>query len=160
MNAQNDNSNQQLQRKQCHGNRRDQRFRKQRRALGMKPENIEKKLARRKQIEKLKNSTKNNDKHTTDSVTNLTKRNPEISLQQLNTNHILAKSTSSISMAQPLTKKTKKEMNKTILHSFIVIINDKTTNMNYRLVILFIHYQYVYILSSFSFVFCEDDHSF
>ena len=51
MNAQNDNSNQQLQRKQCHGNRKDQRFRKKYRAQGMKSENIEKKLARGKQIE-------------------------------------------------------------------------------------------------------------
>ena len=121
------------QRKKCHGNRKDQRFRKKYRAQGMKPENIEKKLARRKQIEKIKTSTKNND-----SATNLNKRQREISIQELNTNHRLEKSTSSISMAKPLTKK---EMNKTILHSFIVIINNKTMNMNYRLVILFIHYQ-------------------
>ena len=90
MNAQNnDRSNQQAQRKKCHGNRKDQRFRKKYRAQGMKPENIEKKLARRKQIEKIKTSTKNNDKHTTDSATNLNKRQREISIQELNTNHTL-----------------------------------------------------------------------
>ena len=111
------------QRKKCHGNRKDQRFRKKYRAQGMKPENIEKKLARRKQIEKIKTSTKNND-----SATNLNKRQREISIQELNTNHRLEKSTNSISMTQPLTKKEMiwtmiiMPINVLIIHSTILIL--------------------------------------
>jgi hypothetical protein len=66
----NQQQQQQQQKKKCHGNRRDQRFRKKRRARGIKPEKIEKQLARQKQIWNKNDSTKNNDVNNTTTTTN------------------------------------------------------------------------------------------
>jgi hypothetical protein len=60
--------NQQPEEKKCHGNRKDQHFRKKCRARGMKPKQIEKKLARRKQIQNKKNSSKTDAKHSNDTT--------------------------------------------------------------------------------------------
>ncbi|CAF3586434.1 unnamed protein product, partial [Adineta steineri] len=134
-------SNQQPQRKKCHGNRQDQRFRRKCRAQGMNATLIEKKLARRKQIQNKKTSTKNNVTNTSNNtvnvpvstMTNLSKRKRDLSLQALNTtNQIIGKSTSSISLAQPLMKKTKKENNKIIIDSSIIVIDNNIMNTNYR----------------------------
>jgi hypothetical protein len=145
--------NQQRQPKKCHGNRKDQRFRKKCRARGMKQAKIDKQLARRKQIQNKKNSTKTNAKNKDDNtmrvpistnipnqltttMTSLNKRKRHISLQALNTNQMIGTSTSSISLAQPLLKKTKNENNKIILDSSIIVIDNNIMNMNYRLVII------------------------
>ncbi|CAF4384041.1 unnamed protein product, partial [Adineta steineri] len=134
-------SNQQPQRKKCHGNRQDQRFRRKCRAQGMNATLIEKKLARRKQIQNKKTSTKNNVTNTSNNtvnvpvstMTNLSKHKRDLSLQALNTtNQIIGKSTSSISLAQPLMKKTKKENNKIIIDSSIIVIDNNIMNTNYR----------------------------
>lgn len=116
MDTNNINSEQQRQqlRNKCHGNRRDQRFRKKRRARGIKPEKIEKQLVRQRQIWNKNNSTKdknvNNTSHATTSVPlsthllnqtttttttttngNFNKRKRDSSLYELSTNQAIDK---------------------------------------------------------------------
>ncbi|CAF3028976.1 unnamed protein product, partial [Rotaria sp. Silwood2] len=145
--------NQPLQKKKCHGNRKDQRFRKKCRVRGINPEKIEQKLARRKQIKQKKNSAKRNVKETNKSAVTvpnsanirnqpttttmttrrgINKRKRDTSLQELNTNQALTKSSPSITTTKPLAKKTKKHHRKTIINSCILIINGDSVNRNYR----------------------------
>ena len=89
----NDNMNQQQTRKKkCHGNRRDQRFRKKCRTRQMKPETIEKLLRRRKQIQNTETySNKDNQANTTDPIlmTNVMKRKRTSSTKETNINRSL-----------------------------------------------------------------------
>ncbi|CAF4148154.1 unnamed protein product, partial [Rotaria sordida] len=129
-----------VQRKKCHGNRRDQRFRKKCRAKGMKPKIIEKLLMKRKQAENQNhNNTKytnmqkiQSNKQTTDinnsskpTTINPNKRKRDVSLQELKLNSTLAQSTNQLSTSQPLSKKIK-EKNKTTANSSMQ--NDNNTN--------------------------------
>jgi len=146
--------NQRPEGKKCHGNRRDQRFRKKWRARKLKPAKIEKKLIRRKQIQNKKSSTTNNvnnandntmeisastnisNRPTTMTTINFNKRKRDISLQELNVNQTIGNSNSSICLAPPTLKRTKKKNHKIIVDSSNIIINNNTMNMNYRFVIL------------------------
>ena len=128
---------QQQPRKRCHGNRKDQRFRKKCRARGMKPKKIEKLLNKRKKNNKKNNRISDyirrmmNDKRTikvpnktsnqtseqlkqkvTMVTKNLNKRKRDVSLQELKTISTIPKSTSSISILQPLSKKPKNQKRK------------------------------------------------
>ena len=115
-----------LQRKKCHGNRRDQRFRRKCRAQKMKPSQIAKRIAKKKRFHR--ESPKNNSQgqttsanrestareksHSqpvvTTSVTHLHKRKREASSQQVpKSNPGIPKTTSSISILQPPSKKQK-----------------------------------------------------
>ncbi|CAF2788571.1 unnamed protein product [Rotaria sp. Silwood2] len=126
-------------RKKCHGNRKDQRFRKKCRARGMKLDQIEKLLQRHKRIQNeimhhdnktMRNTTdehvapttklKNTFNRTNDpsvqknSTTNPNKRKRDISLQYLSSNPTIPKSSSSISIVQPSLKKMKNKKKITI----------------------------------------------
>ncbi|CAF5085130.1 unnamed protein product [Rotaria sp. Silwood1] len=129
-----------VQRKKCHGNRRDQRFRRKCRAKGMKPKVIEKLLMKRKQAENENHNNTNHknmqttesNKHTTDinnhsklTTINRNKRKRDVSLQELKLNSTLLRSTSQLSTSQPLSKKIK-EKNKTTANSSIE--NDHNTD--------------------------------
>ena len=147
--------------KKCHGNRKDQRFRKKCRASGMKPEAIEKLLNQLKQTGKESNRrneyitkmiNENTDattitskkaldqpshhlKRTTTITTtnpNLYKRKRDVSLQELKTSSTIPKSTSSISIVEPLSKKMKNKR-RTIMKP-ILKENKKNINKNYRFV--------------------------
>ena len=154
----------QLKKKMCHGNRRDQRFRRKCRARGMKPEEIAKLLNKHKQIEKKKNrrihhitsvTSKNTETTTTVSNkvpiprsdsskqvstmnSNLNKRKRDASLYELKSKSVIPKSTSSISIVQSLSKKMKKKQ-KTTMNPIITEYNS-SINKNYRLVLYFIFY--------------------
>ncbi|CAF1578519.1 unnamed protein product [Rotaria sordida] len=144
-------ANQGQRKKKCHGNRRDQRFRKKRRARGVQREKIEKLLQTQKKIlNKKKNSTTNKIKMTTtddhtvsirttiDSTvkknrsiqprlkSNINKRKRDISLQQLNLT--IPKSTSSISILQSSRKKIKNKKQLTTSSPSIYINNNNNTN--------------------------------
>jgi hypothetical protein len=118
----------QIKKKKCRGNLKDQRFRRKCRAKGMKSRKIEKLLCRRKILhEKKKNPTDNAVVHITtsnnepnhenissteiNSTMNLTKRKRDISVQDIKSNTRIPKSTSSISVAQPILKKMKRRIN-------------------------------------------------
>ncbi|CAF1435944.1 unnamed protein product, partial [Adineta steineri] len=88
----NDDNNQQSKIK-CHGNRRDQRFRRKCRKSGMEPT----------EIKKLLESNKSKQSTTTATI-DLNKRKRNISLQELRANSTVPKSTSSISILQPSSK--------------------------------------------------------
>ena len=130
--------------KKFHGNRKDQRFRRKWRARGMEPAKIEKLLRKRKKIKKrtlgyIRSFANDFEETTTVSkeissprmelskqplrattttitttTTNLNKRKRDISLQKLKSHLTIPKSTSSISIKQPLSKKVKKPKKKTI----------------------------------------------
>jgi hypothetical protein len=136
----------QQQTKKCHGNRRDQRFRRKCRARAMQPANIAQLLNERKQV----NNKNNQRKTTTTTVSNqlsvssdlskpmtmtmttsLNKRKRAISLQELKSNSTLPQSTSSISIVQPLIKKMKKKR-KTIMTMPLIKENNNRINKNYR----------------------------
>ncbi|CAF1182798.1 unnamed protein product, partial [Rotaria sordida] len=116
MNPNNTNSNNDQQfpthvrRKKCHGNRRNQRFRKKCRAKGMKPKIIEKLLMKRNQAE---NRNHNNRKHTNIQKTQSNKQTTDINNHSKPTtiNPIKRKrdlslqETSQLSTSQPLSKK-------------------------------------------------------
>lgn len=134
--------------KKCHGNRSDQRFRRKWRERGMDQGAIEELLKRRKE---------NTDKHNrrddyisgvTDDVigqgsdrlqqrttvnSHLSKRKRDASLQELQSHATIPKSTSSLSMSQPVAKKMK-EGSKAVLPRIEEMTN--TTNKNYRSVCL------------------------
>lgn len=151
-------SNQGQKKKKCHGNRRDQRFRKKCRKRGMDKEKTKRLLETKKKIHIKKNnqtvnitsSTSNNnnilpmrtknetirkDNQPLISRRNLKKRKRDISLQQLNLALTMPKSISSISILQPLQKKTnnKKEMK---LSSPSVKVNDRIINTKYLSLLL------------------------
>ena len=110
--------------RKCHGNRRDQRFRKKCRARGMKSVKIEQLLNKHKQVEKKNNRStdyvqhvtddnsktatvqvsnedfvtgNNPSKSTTTTGTNFSKRKRDVSLQGLKSKSVISKSVSSIS---------------------------------------------------------------
>ncbi|CAF1678614.1 unnamed protein product, partial [Rotaria magnacalcarata] len=136
----------QIKKKKCHGNRKDQRFRRKCRAKGMKSRKIERLLHRRKILhEKKKNPTDNAVAHTTksnnesnhrnvsstkiNSTRNLTKRKRDISLQDIKLNTGIPKSTSSISITQPKLKKLKK---RTHLNIPLTTIMNNAAYQRYR----------------------------
>ncbi|CAF3468824.1 unnamed protein product [Rotaria socialis] len=112
------NLNQQAPRKKCHGNRRDQRFRRKCRAEKMKPAKIKKIIKKRNRFQKKNkkpttyiessksknelSSSRQNYQSQPIITTNLSKRKQDISSQQLSSTIDLAipKTTSSISIAQ------------------------------------------------------------
>ncbi|CAF4570229.1 unnamed protein product, partial [Rotaria socialis] len=112
------NLNQQAPRKKCHGNRRDQRFRRKCRAEKMKPAKIKKLIKKRNRFQKKNkkpttyiessksknelSSSRQNYQSQPIITTNLSKRKQDISSQQLSSTIDLAipKTTSSISIAQ------------------------------------------------------------
>ncbi|CAF4961173.1 unnamed protein product, partial [Rotaria socialis] len=117
----------QRKKKKCHGNRKDQRFRRKCRAKGMKSRKIEKLLLRRKIIHDkkknpidnpMKNPINSNNKPDHENVSsteinstrNLTKRKRDISVQDIKSNTRIPKSTSSISVLQPKLKKMKRRI--------------------------------------------------
>ena len=117
-----------IKKKKCHGNRKDQRFRRKCRAKGMKSRKIEKLLRRRKILHEKKNNptdnavapitTSNNEPNhenvsstEIDPMRNLTKRKRDISVQDIKSNTRIPKSTSSISVTQPKLKKMKRRIN-------------------------------------------------
>ncbi|CAF5138119.1 unnamed protein product, partial [Rotaria sp. Silwood1] len=109
-----------VRRKKCHGNRRNQRFRRKCRAKGMKPKTIEKLLMKRNKADNRNhNNTKRtnmqtteSNKHTTDinnhskpTSINPNKRKRDVSSQELKLNSTLVRSTSQSSTRQPSSKK-------------------------------------------------------
>ena len=163
------NQEQQQKMRKCHGNRKDQCFRRKWRARGMEPAKIEKLLRKRKKNQKRKldyiRSFENDFEETTTvskevsssrmelskqplrttatitTTTNLNKRKRDRSLQELKSHLTISKSTSSISIQQPLSKKVKKPKKKTIKISKI-IENNNTVNKNYRFVSFISFYSY------------------
>ncbi|CAF2172172.1 unnamed protein product, partial [Rotaria magnacalcarata] len=136
--------NQQAPRKKCHGNRRDQPFRRKCRAEKMKPAKIKKLIKKRNRFQK------NNEKPTTNIESsksknelrssrqnyqepiitrNLSKRKRDISSQQLSSTIDLAipKTTSSISIAQSSSKKMK-NISEIMDNNSIINRNNNDTN--------------------------------
>ncbi|CAF5187922.1 unnamed protein product [Rotaria magnacalcarata] len=142
----------QRKKKKCHGNLKDQRFRRKCRAKGMKSRNIEKLLLRRKLIHHkqknpadntMKNTIKFNNKSGHENVSsteinlmrNLTKRKRDISAQDIKSNTGISKSKSSISVAQPKLKKLKRRTNLNI--PMTTTISNNTAYKYYRSVSLY-----------------------
>ena len=137
--------------RKCHGNRKDQRFRRKCRALGMKSNKIDKLLKKRKQANRQSNQAKVHGKNKAQTKTGVTivntssepmvivtapnphkrKRND---LSQPTTKSILTipKSTSSISIAQPTLKKTKKKDKHPTHNMPLVKLNGDHINKAYR----------------------------
>ena len=149
------------QRKQCHGNRKDQRFRNKCRARGMKSAKIKKLLEKRKQVNHGQNRINAHARDTRGAETNTIAPNTDLTVEtivqsvptastvpanthkrkrdessqsQTGSNPPIPKSISSISMAQPTSKKTKPPM----IRMPLVTMNDGRINKNYRLVFLLI----------------------
>ncbi|CAF1164425.1 unnamed protein product, partial [Adineta ricciae] len=148
----------QQQKKRSHGNRRDQRFRRKCRQRGMRSAKIEKVLQKLKHVKKNKKkksrvenymeemvqydrdssiivpSTILKQSTTTTTVTDLNKRKRNMSYQGLNSYSTMPKSASSISILQPLTKKTKQHMTTTVVPIIVENNNNnnKTMNQIYR----------------------------
>jgi hypothetical protein len=154
----------QQQTKKCHGNRRDQRFRRKCRARGMKPAKIAKLLNKNKQINQKNNrindyirhlanenrktttvSNKVSDQSSDDllkqqmatTTTNLNKRKRDILLHELKSNSTMPKSISSISIMQPLPKKIKK---KPMTNPIVQEEDNNSINKNYRFVCFYIFF--------------------
>ncbi|CAF4172536.1 unnamed protein product [Rotaria sordida] len=143
------NQQPQPQQKKCHGNRRNQRFRRKCRAHKMKPSKMEKLIKKRNRIHKKnqKNNSirratntnieltirKNNQPQPITTTTDLNKRKRDISLQELSkTNITISETTSSVSIVQPSSKKMK-NLSKTITNPIINANNsDMNRNTNYR----------------------------
>ncbi|CAF1382181.1 unnamed protein product, partial [Rotaria magnacalcarata] len=132
----------QRKKKKCCGNRKDQRFRRKRRAEGMKSRKIEKILHRRKIIHHKKKNPTENPMNTNiqqdcenvsstevNSMRNLTKRKRDISVQDIKSNIRIPKSTSSISVAQPKLKKMKTRTHLNIPSTTII---NNTAYKHYR----------------------------
>jgi hypothetical protein len=149
-------SNQELPqpRKKCHGNRRNQRFRRKCRTEKMKPAKIETLIKKRNYIYnkykipktniesiKLKSDLAPAGKNyqsqpILETTTCFTKRKRDISSQQLSStlaNQTIAKSTSSISILQPSSKKMK-NISETMNNNTIINENNNDINkhLNYR----------------------------
>lgn len=155
----------QSKKKKCHGNRRDQRFRRKCRARGMKSTKIEKLLDQKKRTN-IKNNRKQgyirhvtNEHHKATTTvannisvpprsdpykqittmnTNLNKRKRDASLQELKSSLTIPKSTSSISIVQPLSKKMNCQRTTTTTTMIPVIQENNDINKNYRLVLCFV----------------------
>jgi len=140
--------------RKCHGDRRDQRFRKKCRTQGMKSATITKLLKKRNQAKT--NHNNNNNHHQThnnlaitisnkvltqisgqlnEMTPNLNKRKRNVSLQELKTNQIMTKSASLISISQPSSKKAKEK--KKIMATSLIKENSNSINKNYRFVSIF-----------------------
>ena len=149
----------QQQRKKCHGNRKDQRFRKKCRVRGMKSGKIKKLLEKRKKISRRPNRINGHVRSgggaetdtvapsnaltmetnapsmamTTTTTSNTHKRKrDDLSQSQTTTNPMIQKSISSISIAQPALKKTKA----VVIRMPLVTMNDGQINKSYRFVFL------------------------
>ncbi|CAF1929236.1 unnamed protein product, partial [Rotaria magnacalcarata] len=155
-------------RKKCHGNRRNQRFRRKCRAEKMKPAEIEKLIKKRNRVYE-KNKKKKSNKESTNLKSDLTtsgqnyqsqpilktaaclnKRKRDISSQQLSStiaNQKIPKTTSSISIAQSSTKKMK-NISETM--DIDPIINRHNNDMNEHT-----NYRQPMYLTRSSFVLCE-----
>ncbi|CAF1070165.1 unnamed protein product, partial [Rotaria magnacalcarata] len=145
------NLNQQPPRKKCHGNRRDQRFRRKCRAEKMKPAKIKKLIEKRNRFQKKNKepttniestklnkellASKQNYQSQPIITTNLTKRKRDISSQQLSSaiNLTIPKTTSSISIAQSSSKKMK-NISEIMDNNSIINRNNNDINkhINYR----------------------------
>ncbi len=157
-NVQLPNQQSQQQRKKCHGNRRDQRFRRKCLAEKMDPAKIEKLIKKRNGINK-KNQRNNhhgtnrinNNMQQQTTITNFNKRKRDISLQQLSkeataANQTITKSLSQLSiepqssLASPSSKKMKNittatTTTQTIMNPITEFDNTNTNiNINYRYV--------------------------
>ncbi|CAF1431400.1 unnamed protein product [Adineta steineri] len=156
----NDDNNQQLKIK-CHGNRRDQRFRRKCRKRGMRPAKIEKLLDKfkypnektrrieqrmrdlayynkqltapvfRTSLDQVSNQSRQSTATTT-VTTHLNKRKRNISLQELKANSVVPKSTSSISIRQPSSKKAKQQIETTTTMPMIQENKNNILNYVYR----------------------------
>lgn len=100
------------QRKRCHGNRKDQRFRRRCRARSMKEKKIKKLLMKRKKIRHQRHSNTDNMTEQTRAAT----ANPSMSITDRpkrkrddRSNTTISKSISSISITPPAPKKMKKK---------------------------------------------------
>ncbi|CAF3087475.1 unnamed protein product, partial [Rotaria socialis] len=136
-----------IKKKKCHGNLKDQRFRRKCRAKSMKSRKIEKLLFQRKLIHHkkknpadnaMKNTMKFNNKPGHENVTsteinlmrNLTKRKRDVSVQDIKSNTEISKSTSSISVVQTKLKKMKRRINLNIATT--MTIKNNTAYKYYR----------------------------
>ncbi|CAF4887223.1 unnamed protein product, partial [Rotaria socialis] len=137
--------------KKCHGNRRDQRFRRKCRAEKMKPAKIKKLIEKRNRFQKKNEkpttniestklnkellSSKQNYQSQPIITTNLTKRKRDISSQQLSSaiDLTIPKTTSSISIAQSSSKKMK-NISEIMDNNSIINRNNNDINkhINYR----------------------------
>jgi hypothetical protein len=145
------------QRAKCHGNRKDQRFRQKCRARGMKSGKITKLLEKIKQGNHRQNQINGNIQNmrgdvtetiapshtltmetnaqsmptaiTTISNTHKRKRD-DVSQSQTRTEPMIPRSLSSVSIAQPASKKTKPSM----IRMSLMTTNDDRINKNYQLV--------------------------
>jgi len=159
-NVQLPNQQSQQQRKKCHGNRRDQRFRRKCRDQKMQPAKIEKLINKRNRINK-KNQRNNhhgtnrinNNMQQQTTITNFNKRKRDLSLQQLSkeattANQTIAKSLSQLSiepqssLASPSSKKMKNITTTTTQTIMNPIIESDNTNTNIN-----INYRYVFEIS-------------
>lgn len=134
--------------KKCHGNRKDQRFRKKWRARGMNTRKIEKLLNKRKRLNHtniVTPATKDQGQTTATTTTVLTmprndlKRKHDRSLQAITSHSTTSKSISSISMRQSATKKMKKKRKDPI----------RTSTPSENINLMNIHYRFA-MTSSFS----------
>jgi hypothetical protein len=158
---------QEQERKKCHGNRKDQRFRRKCRARGIKPAIIKKLLNKRKHNKKkqkknnkgnrainnthnqMATSTASNNvstiqlnvqsQHTTTTRIDTNKRKRDyLSQQEQNIHQTIPKSTSLVSFEPPLSKKMKEKQATIIIPS--IQVDNKRINTNYRFVcFLYIH---------------------
>ena len=149
----------QPQRKKCHGNRKDQRFRKKCRARGIKSEKIRKLLEKRKKVNHGQNGINVHARNMPGIETNTIPPNNNLIVEpivqsilmaatapanthkrkrdessQTGSNPTIPKSISSISIAQPTSKKTKPPM----IRMPLVTMNDGRINKTYRFVFLLI----------------------
>ena len=149
----------QQQRKKCHGNRKDQRFRRKCRVRGMKSGKIKKLLEKRKKISRRPNRMNGHVRNlggvetdtvapsnastmetnaqampmTTTTTSNTHKRKrDDLSQSRTTANPMIPKSTSSVSIAQPAPKKTKAA----VIRMPLVTMNDGQINKSYRFVFL------------------------
>lgn len=154
-NRQDDHSlrNQRQQEKKCHGNRRDQRFRRKCRAQGMKPSKIEQLVQQRKQSDAVapsvhhdRRNTNMSHQHineapmmshqmrTTMATSNQQKRKRDQSSQEqpTATASTVPKSASSISLRQSALKKKKKKKKAELSTIRLRNVTRHITNKNYR----------------------------
>ena len=138
---------QQQQKKKCHGNRRDQRFRRKCRAQYMQPAKIEKLIQKRHRLQK-KDQKNNPIKHTTSANATATdtypnKRKRDLSLDQLSTVAAAAAAIGTTRQSQiqqfaeqPGAKKMKKNTQKKTTSNAMVNGNDPVhMHMKYQYVI-------------------------
>ena len=120
-------------RQRSHGNRKDQRFRRQCRARGMKSDGIKKMLKKRKQtnLRRQQQEEETPSNMETNTEPNVSKRKREDPVQR----ETIPTSTSSVSLVQPTWKKMKKKNTcSMIIHRPWVKMNDGRINKNYRYV--------------------------